>query len=238
MTLTRIVFFDMEGTLLKKEYRLDNGLVAPSAWTLLAERLGPECYAAEEETKKLWVAKTKYRNYLDWMQDTVDIHRRFNLTRAIFLEVINSVEFMPRAETAVARIHATGAKSILITGGFKALADRVQSRLRIHHAFAGCDYFFNELTGHVDHVNLLPADESGKVDFMRLMCREYSVDPADCVFVGDGKNDCDLARAVGFSIAFNAQPELVDVATTSISQPQGSEDFEAVADCIENRFLG
>lgn len=238
MAPPRIVFFDMEGTLLKKEYRLDNGLVAPSAWTLLAERLGQACYEAEEETKKAWVAKTRYRNYLEWMQDTVDIHRRFNLTQAIFREVVNSVDFMPRAETAVARIHAAGAKSVLITGGFKALADRVQSRLRIHHAFAGCDYFFDQLTGFVDHVNLLPADEMGKVDFMRLMCREYSVNPADCVFVGDGKNDCDLAQAVGFSIAFNAQPELVAVATTSISQPQGSEDFEAVADCIENRFRG
>jgi phosphoserine phosphatase len=238
MILPRIVFFDMEGTLLKREYRLDTGLVAPSAWTLLAERLGPECYEAEEETKRLWIAKTKYKNYLDWMQDTVDIHRRFNLTKAVFLEVIASVDFMPNADTALTTIHAMGAKSVLITGGFKALADRVQSRLRIHHAFAGCDYFFNELTGYVDHVNLLPADEAGKVDFMRLMCREYSVDPADCVFVGDGMNDRELAQAVGFSIAFNAQAELVEVSTTSIAQREGSEDFEAVANCIRNRFAG
>ncbi len=238
MASPRIVFFDMEGTLLKKEYRLDNGLVAPSAWTLLAERLGPECFAEEEETKKHWVARTKYPSYLDWMQDTVDLHRRFNLTQAIFDEVVNSVGFVPGADKAIARIHAAGAKSVLITGGFKALADRVQSRLRIHHAFAGCEYFFDQLTGYVDHVNLLPADEMGKVDFMRLMCREYSVNPADCVFVGDGKNDCALAQAVGLSIAFNAQAELIKVATTSVSQPKGSEDFQAVADCIENRFRG
>lgn len=48
----KIIFLDMEGTLLKKEYRLDDGLVAPSAWTLLAERLGRDCLRDEQDTKK------------------------------------------------------------------------------------------------------------------------------------------------------------------------------------------
>jgi phosphoserine phosphatase len=35
----RIVFLAMDGTLLLKKYRLDEGKAAPSAWTVLAEAL-------------------------------------------------------------------------------------------------------------------------------------------------------------------------------------------------------
>lgn len=228
----RIVFLDMEGTLLLKEYRLDDGMVAPSAWTVLAEALGAECLAAENATKVQWLAN-KYTGYLDWMRKTIEIHQRFGLTEQVFTEVMNSVPFMPGVESALQRVHEHGAVSVVVTGGFKALADRVQRRLRIHHSFAACEYFFNTESGLVDHFNLLPADESGKVDFMRLTCREYGVDPRDCAFVGDGKNDVHLAQAVGFSVAFNAQQELCAVATETISQRRGAEDFMVVADVLE-----
>jgi phosphoserine phosphatase len=228
----RIVFLDMEGTLLQKEYRLDDGMVAPSAWTVLAEALGEECLAEENATKVQWLMN-RYSGYLEWMRKTIEIHQRFGLTEGIFTEVINSVPFMPGVESALQRIHQHGAVSVVVTGGFKALADRVQRRLRINHSFAACEYFFDIETGLIEHFNLLPADEAGKVDFMRFTCREYGVDPKDCAFVGDGKNDVHLAQAVGYSIAFNAQQELCAVATEAISQPHGAEDFRIVADVLE-----
>ena len=167
---------------------------------------------------------------------TIEIHRRFGLTERVFNEVMSSVPFMPGVDSALERIHAQGAISAVVTGGFKALADRVQRRLRIHHSFSACEYFFDAETGLIDHFNLLPADEAGKADFMRLTCREYGVDPKDCAFVGDGKNDVHLAQAVGFSVAFNAQSELRAVAAESISQSPGTEDFTAVVDALERGF--
>jgi phosphoserine phosphatase len=237
MRSPRIVFFDMEGTLLQKEHRLDDGQVAPSAWTLLAEALGPECLREEQESKKHWTAD-RFSNYLEWMKHTVDFYCRHGLTKAAFFRVVDAIPLTPNADAALARIHSRGSKSVLISGGFKALADRVQVALKIHHAFAGCEFFFSDSTGKVEHTNLLPADEKGKVDFMQLMCREYKVDPMDCVFVGDGKNDRHLAPEVGFSIAFNAQPELIEASTIAVNQTRGSEDFMAVADLIDERFRG
>jgi phosphoserine phosphatase len=230
----RIVFLDMEGTLFQKEYRLDDGVVAPSAWTVLAEALGEECLSAENATKVRWRAK-KYSGYLEWMRETIEIHRRFGLTEHLFMQVINSVSFIPNVASALQHIHSHGAVTAIVTGGFKALADRAQRRLRIHHSFAACEYFFDSETSLIDHFNLLPADEAGKVDFMNLTCREYGVDPADCAFVGDGMNDVHLARAVGFSIAFNAQEALRAVATVEVSQPKGYEDFMEVALALESR---
>lgn len=224
----RIVFLDMEGTLLQKAHHLDDGRVAPSAWTLLAERIGPECLAAEEETKRLWLDK-QYCGYLDWMAHTVNVHRGFRLRRDLFDEVISSVPTVLGAEGVLETLHGWGSVTALVSGGFKAHANRLQRQLGIRHTYAACEYFFDE-DGLMTHANLLPADEEGKVDFMRLLCREYGIDPADCAFVGDGKNDVHLARAVGFSVAFNAQPELVQVASASIKQAKGLEDFAAVVD--------
>lgn len=211
-----------------KAHHLDDGKVAPSAWTLLAEKMGAECLAAEEETKQLWLAK-QYDSYLDWMAHTVAVHRRFGLRRELFDEVLASVSTVPGAEIAFATLHSWGTVTALVSGGFKAHADRLQKQLGIRHTYAACEYFFDD-DGLVTHTNLLPADEEGKVDFMRLICREYGIEPADCAFVGDGKNDVHLARAVGFSVAFNAQPELVQVASVSIEQGRGQEDFSAVVD--------
>lgn len=224
----RILFLDMEGTLLLKAHHLDDGRVAPSAWTLLAERMGSECLAAEEETKRLWL-DNRYAGYLDWMAHTVEVHRRFGLRRELFDEVLSSVPTVPGAERAFETLRSWGTVTALVSGGFKAHADRLQRQLGIRHTYAACEYFFDD-DGLMTHPNLLPADEEGKVDFMRLLCREYSFDPADCAFVGDGKNDVHLAQAVGFSVAFNAQSELVQVASVSVEQGRGLEDFSAVVD--------
>ena len=231
----KIVFLDMEGTLLKKEYRLDDGLVAPSAWTLLAERLGPDCLRDEQATKERW-RTGGYKNYLEWMRATVDIHRKYNLTEPLFREVIKSVEFMPGVDVALEDMRRWGASTVLISGGFKALADRVQRRLRIDHALSGCEYFFDDVSKRIEHFNLLPADERGKVDFMRLICIEHQVDPQDCAFVGDGMNDVHLARDVGFSIAFNAQEDLKVASSAVIDQSIGCEDFREVVRVLEKRF--
>lgn len=226
---------DLEGTLLRKEFRLDNGKVAPSAWTLLAERLGKDCFLEEEKSKDKWL-KHEYLGYVDWMKDTIRIHKKYGLTRHIFEDMVGSAELMPGSKLAVEHFRKWGSVTAIISGGFKALADLAQVELRIDHALSGCDYFFNQTTGLIEHFNLLPSDEVGKVDFMRLIAKELCVEKEECVFIGDGKNDVHLAREVGLSIAFNAQTELRSVCTAIIDQPKESEDFYAVVEVIKQHF--
>jgi len=48
------------------------------------------------------------------------------------------------------------------------------------------------------------------------------------MFVGDGKNDVPLAKAVGLSISFNGAKELEAVCTHAIRQKEGEEDFKEI----------
>lgn len=71
---------------------------------------------------------------------------------------------------------------------------------------------------------------------MHLIAEEHGIQPEQCAFVGDGMNDVNLANAVGMSIAFNAQRELIAVATASIVQAPGAVDFGAVRSELARLF--
>lgn len=216
----------MEGTLLKKEYSLDNGKVAPSAWTVLAKKLGDDCYQEEEFTKDKWL-NGEYRGYLDWMADTVEIHKKYGLQKKHLDELVNDAQLHEGAFELFDWLKKNNVITVLITGGIKALADKVQRALKIDHAFSACEYFFDK-DGFVEFVNLLPSDNRGKSSFMKQVIYEHGLKPNDCLFVGDGMNDRFLALEVGTSIAFNAQPELEKVTTYRINQKQGQESLLSI----------
>ena len=141
---------------------------------------------------------------------------------------------MPGISEAVSTFRDWGATTAIISGGFKALADRIQRSLKIDHALSGCEYFFDPETDLLEHWNLLPTAYEGKVDFMRLIMKEHGVRVDECVFIGDAQNDVWMAKEAGLSIAFNAHSDLQEVCTYAINQPPGQEDFQAVVDCIDS----
>jgi len=227
MTKTpKLVFFDMEGTIFQKVVRDSIGNTAPSAWTLIAKKLGPKALAEEEATKAKWNSKG-YAGYVEWMEDTIEIHQRYGLTQRFYEGVMAGVDYHPGVEDVFKQLGERNIRTALISGGFKSQANRAQIDLDIDHAFAACEYFWDE-NGKLVGWNLLPADYEGKVDFMKLIMKEHGLKSNECAFVGDGKNDVHFAKAVGTSIAFNGAKELQDASTYSVNQPEGKEDFRAI----------
>ncbi|NQD85444.1 HAD family hydrolase [Enterobacter hormaechei] len=224
----KICFFDMEGTLLEKNLSLDNGKVAPSAWTVLAKEISEACYIEEEKTKDLWLTN-KYISYTQWMKETVEIQIKHGMNKTHLQTVLSQAKLQKGAVELINFLKKKGYLTVLISGGFKELADLTQRKLKIDHAYSACEYFFNEY-GSVEHFNLLPTDEEGKLVFMKHLASEYNSELESCIFVGDGKNDVFIAKNVGTSIAFNAQKELKDVATYIIDQE--NPDLSAIINII------
>lgn len=226
MPRTKLIFFDMEGTIFQKTIRTSRGNTAPSAWTLIAKHLGEKALEEEEETKERWT-REEYKGYVEWMEDTIRIHKKYGLKKQFFYKVMNSVKYHKGVKETFKELRERGYKTALISGGFKAQADRAQEDLLIDHSFAACEYFWGK-NGKIKHWNLLPCDYAGKIDFMKLIMNEHGLMPENCSFIGDGKNDVYLAKEVGKSIAFNAAPELERICTHKIKQPEGKEDFRAI----------
>lgn len=214
----KLFFFDMEGTLFKKNHSLDNGKVAPSAWTVLAKEISEECYREEEESKDRWLSG-EYPSYTAWMADTVRIQMKYGMRKEHLDTVIHSTELHEGALELVTYLKSKGIVTVLISGGFKELANIAQIELGIDHAYAACEYFFDS-EGVVKHFNLLPTDEEGKLVFMSHLAQEYNVSLESCAFIGDGKNDVYLAKQCGLSISFNGQKELKAVSDFIVDQKQ------------------
>lgn len=226
MNKIKLIFFDMEGTLFRKTVSYSYGNTAPSLWSLIALKLGDDAHAEEELTKRKWT-HGEYAGYVEWMEDTLRIYRKYGLKREVFEVVMNSVEYHKGVFETFDVLRKRGFRLALISGGFKAQADRALLDLKINHAFAACELFWDD-NGNLVHWNLLPCDYEGKIDFMKLIMREHGLEAWECAFVGDGKNDVALAREVGVSVAFNGAPELMEVCTYSVEQAEGKEDFSEI----------
>lgn len=222
----KLIFFDVEGTLFEKTYKTSKGNTSPSAWTLLAEHLGKKALEEEEKTKEKWNAK-EYSGYVEWMEDTIKVHKKYGLDKKFYEKVMGGVDYHKGVKEVFEVLHKNGIKTALVSGGFKSQADRAQVDLKIDHAFTACEYFWDK-KGKLAHWNLLPCDYEGKAKFMKLIMEEHGLLPEECAFVGDGKNDVFLAKEVGTSIAFNAPEELQRVSTHSINQESGKENFKEV----------
>jgi phosphoserine phosphatase len=222
----KLVFFDMEGTLFRKAVHDVRGNVAPSAWGILAKRLGREGEQEEAKTIDKWNAG-QYSGYVEWMEEAIHIHQKFGINKELFDLVMASIEYHPGVEDVFQELRSRGMRTALVSGGFKAQADRALVDLKIDHGFAACEYFWDK-KGELVHWNLLPCDYEGKLDFMQLIIHEYGLTTDECAFIGDGRNDIYLAQTVGLSIAFNGAPELQAVTSHSINQNPGEEDFRAI----------
>jgi len=223
MAKIKLIFFDMEGTIFKKAVRLSHTSVAPSAWCALAQRLSPRAYEEERLTQDKW-NKGLYSSYIEWMEETIKIHKKYKLTKSLFLRVIDSIEYMPGVRNVFKFLNTERIPTCLISGGFKYQGDKALVDLGIRHSFVACEYFWDK-KGYLKSWNLLPADEEGKLDFMKLIIKEYKFSKTDCAFVGDGENDIPIAKSVGISIAFNGSPLLQRNATYSINQRKGKENL-------------
>jgi phosphoserine phosphatase len=228
---TIIIFFDMEGTIFKKAVPAKLTRVPPSAWYVIAERLGPRALREEKRTQAKWINK-KYRNYLEWMEDTISIHKKYKLKKELFCDILDSIEFAPGVRETFDALNRAKIITSLISGGFKYQADRAIQELKIKHSFIACEYFWNS-DEFLEHWNLLPADERGKVSFMKLLINEYKINGKSCAFIGDGDNDIPLAQEVGISICFNGSKRLSKYADYSIKQPPEKVDFRAILDYID-----
>lgn len=236
MAKVKLICFDMEGTLLQKAVPGIKSGVAPSVWEAIAEALGQNALSEEKRTQEKYKNK-KYASYTEWMEETIEIHRRHRLSKEMFLRLIDNVQYTKGVKEVFKVINDRGLPTCLISGGFKNQADRLIQDLKIKHAFVACEYFWDR-NGFLDHWNLLPADKIGKKLFLNHLIHEYGFDQSECLFVGDGENDVPIAQEVGFSIAFNAQDELKKVATHIIDQAEGEEDFQGVLNFLnEGRLL-
>jgi phosphoserine phosphatase len=222
----QLLFLDMEGTLLAAQAVV----VGPdhahhtSLWTRIFSELGAAAQSDNVAMIERWDGGG-YRSYMDWVDDSLVAMRKHGLTRARFEALADETPYNSGVRATLEQIHARGIRTAIVSGGFIAQARRAQIDLRIHHAYAATDLFWDS-EGMLIHWNIYPSDFEGKIDFVRLLMREYRLAPEECAFIGDGANDVPIASSIGTSVAYNGHPSLRAVAAHAIT------DFEELLSIV------
>ena len=120
----------------------------------------------------------------------------------------------PGAERMLDGFKATGAKTLLVSGGFTFFTDRLKARLDFDATAANVlEVAASRLTGRV----VPPVfDAQAKAACLAAMRERHAGADGIVIAIGDGANDVPMLKAAAVSIAFRAKPVLRAQATYAI----------------------
>ena len=114
------------------------------------------------------------------------------------------VKLTPGADRLLSSAKSAGIKTLLVSGGFTYVTDRLKDRLNLDYTRSNClEILEGKLTGNIigDIVN---AD--GKRDALLEVRDQLGLVREQLVGIGDGANDLKFMAECGVSIAYHAKP--------------------------------
>jgi phosphoserine phosphatase len=209
-----VIFFDMDSTVIDAE-----GIIE------LARARGVGDYVASVTARTM-------NGELDFecaLRERVKLLQGLPTQKA--QEVAVNIPLMPGAEKLMKELKSLGFRTVLISGGFNVIAQRVAEQLHMDA------YFANELV--VDD-GVLTGDvrgpltkQSSKKEVLEEICNELNISPRECIAVGDGSNDLCWKGVVGTFIAFNAKPVVRKAADVVVD----GKNMESLIPIIKEEYI-
>ncbi|PTQ10100.1 phosphoserine phosphatase SerB [Sphingomonas oleivorans] len=124
------------------------------------------------------------------------------------------VTIMAGAKPLIRTMKAKGARSVLVSGGFTAFADRVAAEIGFDRAISNLlELDAGRLAGTVARPIVGAAT---KRETLLAEAAALGLDPSQTMAVGDGANDIPMIEAAGLGIAYHAKPKTAAAADARI----------------------
>lgn len=207
------VAFDVDGTL----------IVHPrgkTVWEVLNRRfLGDDGVNAERYAAFL----AGELSYPEWVALDAAGWQEAGATRDAMLAALGDLRLVSGAREALATIRAAGATAVVISGTLDLLLTARWPDHPFDEVYTNRVRF--DADGRIAGWDATPYDNDGKAVALRAIAARRGIDPSRFAFVGDSANDVHVARAAGFTIAFNPRsPELERAADVVVR----SDDLRAI----------
>jgi len=125
------------------------------------------------------------------------------------------LQFSPGAERLLAQARRAGIKTLLVSGGFTYITDRLKARVKLDYTHSNTlEIADGKLTGAVIG-RIVNAD--AKRDALQRVAAELGASRAQVAGVGDGANDLKFLAECGVSIAWRAKPVVRDKTTYALN---------------------
>jgi len=124
------------------------------------------------------------------------------------------ITYVSGGRALVATMKAHGARTALVSGGFRQFTAAVAARLRFDSYQANDLVIENgKLTGTVREPVL---GKDAKAAILQRLMRELAISPEDVLAVGDGANDIPMLLLAGMGVALHAKPKVREQARVAI----------------------
>ncbi len=183
--MIRIVFFDMDGTLVEEE----------SSWRALHRFFGTD-HLARGELEKFSRGEISYEEFV---RHDVNLWPQ-GLLRTVFEHAFSKVRIKPEARLVFKQLKERGVLRVIVTSGLNVLAEKVCKTLDADECVSNKMVFDDKdcFTGMVK-VNV---DPSRKTEVLNRVCKEYSLSLIEAAAVGDTAYDKSMFKAVATSILY------------------------------------
>jgi HAD superfamily phosphoserine phosphatase-like hydrolase len=201
-----IVAFDVDGTLVHGP----NGF---TVWEVLNQHFTgvPE---VNRERYALYLAGKL--SYAEWVALDISGWQQAGATREQIVAAFAPLSLVPGAHETLRALKARGVRLVVISGTLDLMLRTVLpdpdlfDEVYANHIGFGAD-------GRISHWTATPFDMAGKAQALRAVAVREGVPLSRCAFVGDSGNDVWVARAAGYTVAFNPKSEeLVQVADSVV----------------------
>ncbi len=139
------------------------------------------------------------------------LRERVTLLKGLATDIVakiltSRIAIMDGAVVLVATMRASGAHTVLVSGGFTAFAEPIGRSIGFHEHRA------NALLSEAGHFTGLLAEpvlgrEAKEAALLEIAVR-LGLEPAQTLAVGDGANDIGMVRRAGLGVAYRAKPAL------------------------------
>ncbi len=198
----KLIVFDVDGTLVP----------GVSAWEKVHKYLG----TMDKRNKN----KEKFFNneitISDWVMADVEVWKSKGVTRDDIIKAFSGTSAIDGMEDLMKGLKKCGYKIAIISGSLDIYVDIVLKDFKRYFDFIFVNKLLFDKNDRVVGVSPSEFDYEKKIDGVRKICNELSIDLKDAVFVGDGMNDVLVMKSCGFGIAINPSDELKEVADVII----------------------
>ena len=210
MSYTKLICFDLDDTLIREIHSVMYLSVLNNK---LEELL--ELEKREAKGEFTWIEADYYKAKLASGLNFEKILTEFNR----ILKPLKHVSHV------IATLRKHGFRCLLITAGPKQVA-KVACEIWGLNGYYGSDYecvdgkFIGEIINHIG--------DKGKILCLQMYCKQYDINPGNCIAVGDGASDIPLFEYCGGSIAINCS----DVTIGKASFYLKTDDLSDILDLI------
>lgn len=189
---------------------MDSTLITMETIDELADMVGIKAKVAK-------ITESAMRGEIEYDES---LRRRLALLRGLDASALQRVyderlRFSPGAERMLEQVRAAGIRTLLVSGGFSYMTDRLKTRVKLDYTHSNVLEIANgKLTGKVigDIVNA----DMKRATLLRVAA-ELGISRTQIAGVGDGANDLKFMAECGVSVAYRAKPVVREKTTYAIN---------------------